>query len=114
MTDPWSTDYFEQLATTTASCSGLAASLPAPIAAGFAAAGSGIPGATACGLLYQAQSQMPGEGPCYAVWAESVEFMNRWAGVSGRAQHVAGADPAQAGPEGWVQQRAGLSTNRGQ
>lgn len=75
VTDAWSTDYFTQLYTTTATCSGLAAGLPVGVSAAFQAAAP--LGATACSWVYQAQSQVPSEGPCYAVWAESVEFMHR-------------------------------------
>ena len=77
MSSAWSVDYFSQLGSSTASCSFSTSVLPSQFQAAFNLTSYASLGRTQCGVFYQAQSELPGKGPCYPVFVETAEFMHR-------------------------------------
>ncbi len=74
----WSVNYYAQLSSTTAACSDdILGDIPSGLHDEFQLTDPSALGSRKCGVYYQAQSQLPGRGPCYPVFTESAEFMNR-------------------------------------
>jgi solute carrier family 44 (choline transporter-like protein), member 2/4/5 len=84
----WDTQYFDALGNSTAPCAADVSAFPAQYVEAFVAAGL----APLCGEYFRLTSQFPYRGPCYAVWAETVDYVNRSASPQVGKARLPGVD----------------------